>query len=180
MPCIDWWREKCIEWCHDYVDGERFADQGYLNSFSTLSQRVRVIENIGANLAPWNIGNYGIDFRDDRVMVDTSCPLIFFHFQGLKRGFGWFIFNSHRVYRAPFSRDVRKHIYKPYVDELLAIERKLGPILQVSDVKPQRRSAVVDIRQRLEGKMRNMRSRMFQLLDMVTGRAFLVLRGTAY
>ena len=180
IAVIDWWREKCIEWCHDYVDGERFADQGYLNSFSTLFQRVRVIGNIGANLAPWNIGGYGIDFRDDRVMVDTSCPLIFFHFQGLKKGFGWFIFNSHRVYRAPFSRDVRKHVYKPYVDELLAIERKLGPILQVSDVKPQRRSAVVDIRQRLEGKMRNMRSRMFQLLDVVTGRAFVVLRGTAY
>ena len=112
-------------------------------------------------------------------MVDTSCPLIFFHFQGLKRGLAGYFQQPPRVSRAVF-RDVRKHVYKPYVDELLAIERKLGPILQVSDVKPQRRSAVVDIRQRLEGKMRNMRSRMFQLLDVVTGRAFVVLRGTAY
>jgi hypothetical protein len=180
ISVISWWRERCIEWCHDYVDGDRFADQGYLDSFSSRFPRVRVIENIGANLAPWNIGNYQIDFRDDRVMIDTTAPLIFFHFQGLKRDFGCLIFNNHRVYRAPFSSDVRQHIYKPYVDELLAIEREIGPILQVSDVKPHRRSAVADLRQYLEGMVRNMRNRLFQLLDVVTGRVFVVLRGTAY
>jgi hypothetical protein len=180
IDAIAWWREKCIEWCHDYVDGGRFADQGYLDSFPSRFQRVKAVENIGANLAPWNIGNYRIDFRDNRVMIDATAPLVFFHFQGLKRGLGWFIFNSHRAYRAPFSRDVRKHIYKPYVEELLAIERKTDPILQVSDVRPHRRSAVLDLRQHLEGMVRNMRNRMFQLLDVVTGRAFVVLRGTAY
>jgi hypothetical protein len=180
IAVITWWRQKCIEWCHDYVDGDRFADQGYLNSFSSRFQRVKIIENFGANLAPWNLGNYRIDFRDNRVMIDAICPLIFFHFQGLKRDLGWFIFNSHRVYRAPFSGDVRKYIYKPYIDELLAIERKIGPILQLSDVKPHRRSAVVDVRQHLESKARSIRGRIFQLLDIVTGRAFVVLRDKAY
>ncbi len=42
LAVIRWWREKCIEWCHDYVDGDRFADQGYLDSFPGLSPRVRV------------------------------------------------------------------------------------------------------------------------------------------
>ena len=32
----------------------------------------KVIENVGANLAPWNIGNYRIDFRDGRVMIDAT------------------------------------------------------------------------------------------------------------
>ena len=63
---IKWWREKCIEWCHDIVDGDRFADQGYLDSFPRLFSRVRIIDNIGANLAPWNIGNYRIDFLRGR------------------------------------------------------------------------------------------------------------------
>src|SRR6195952_3751370 len=97
IAIIMWWREKCIEWCHDYVDGDRFADQGYLNSFASRFRRVKIIENIGANLAPWNIGNYRIDFRDDKIMIDGTSPLIFFHFQGMKRGLGWFIFNSHRA-----------------------------------------------------------------------------------
>ncbi len=175
-----WWREKCIEWCHDYVDGGRFADQGYLDSFTSRSARVRVIKNIGANLAPWNVGNYQIDLRHNKVMIDEIYPLVFFHFQGLKKGLGCFIFNSHRQYRAPFSRNVRNHIYKPYIDELLAIEKAVDPVLQVPAAKPHRRSAVVDIRQYLISKLRNFGIRMFQLMDIVTGRAFLVFRGTAY
>lgn len=180
IAVIRWWREKCIEWCYDYVDGDRFADQGYLDSFSGLSARVKVIENIGANLAPWNVGNYQIDFCDDEVMIDVNCPLIFFHFQGLKKDFGCFIFNSHRQYRAPFSSNMRNHVYKPYIDELLAIEREIDPVLQVSGAKPHRRSTVADIKQYLMGKVRNAGIRLFQLLDIVTGRAFLVFRGTAY
>ena len=42
------------------------------------------------------------------------------------------------------------------------------------------RSAVVDLRQYLENMARNIRNRLFQLLDLATGRAFVVLRGTAY
>jgi hypothetical protein len=180
IAVVKWWRGKCIEWCYDYVDGDRFADQGYLDSFARQSSRVKVIGNIGANLAPWNVGNYRIDFRDNRVMIDAVHPLVFFHFQGLRKGLGWFIFNSHRVYRAPFSKDVRNHIYKPYVDELLAIERTVDPVIDVSEAKPHRRSAITDVRQYLKSKLRNAGVRVFQLLDVVSGRAFLVFRGTAY
>jgi hypothetical protein len=180
IAVIRWWREKCIEWCHDVVDGDRFADQGYLNSFARLFSRVKIIENIGANLAPWNIGNYRVDFRGSRVLIDAIHPLIFFHFQGLRKGLRWFIFNSHRVYRAPFSSVVRDHIYKPYIDELLLIEQTVDPMLQVSAAKPHRRSAVVDLRQYLKSKVRNAGVRVFQLLDIVTGRAFFVFRGRAY
>jgi hypothetical protein len=27
LGAIDWWRERCIEWCYDRVEGGRFADQ---------------------------------------------------------------------------------------------------------------------------------------------------------
>jgi hypothetical protein len=180
IAAIQWWRNKCIDWCHDYVDGGRFADQGYLDFFSDKFERVKVIENIGANLAPWNIGNYSIGFDGDSVLIDATHPLIFFHFQGLRTGLGWFIFNSHRVYRAPFSRQVRNHVYRPYVEELLAIEKSVAPVLQVSEARPQRRSAAGGVRHYLKGKVRNIGIRAFQLLDIVTGRAFLVFRGTAY
>jgi hypothetical protein len=180
IAVIRWWRERCIEWCHDYVDADRFADQGYLDSFARLFPRVEIIENRGANLAPWNIGNYRIDFRSGRVLIDAIHPLIFFHFQGLRKGLRWFVFNSHRNYRAPFSRTVRDHIYKPYVDELLAIEKSIEPFLQVPQTRPHARSSVVGVGQYLKSKARNARIRLFQLLDIVTGRAFFVFRKTAY
>ncbi len=180
IAVIRWWREKCIEWCHDVVDGDRFADQGYLDSFPRLFSRAGIIENVGANLAPWNIGNYRIEFRGDRVLIDAIYPLVFFHFQGLRKGLRWFIFNSHRIYGAPFSGTVRKHIYKPYVEELLAIEQTVEPILQVSAAQPHRRSAAVDLGQYLKSMVRNAGVRAFQLLDVVTKRAFFVFRGKAY
>jgi hypothetical protein len=180
IAVIKWWREKCIEWCHDYVDGDRFADQGYLDSFQGLSARVKVIENVGANLAPWNVDNYRIEFRDGSVTMDGTYPLIFFHFQGVKKGWGCFIFNSHRQFAASFSSVMRSDIYKPYVHELLAIERTIDPVLHVSSTIPHRRSATVDILERVKNMVRNLRNRGFQLLDIVTGRAFLVFRGTVY
>ena len=180
IAVVKWWRVKCIEWCHDYVDGDRFADQGYLDSFSSQSTRVKVIENIGANLAPWNVGNYEIDLRGDRVMIDAVYPLIFFHFQGLRKGLGYFIFNSHRQYRAPFSRVIRNHVYRPYIDELLAIERTIDPLLQISAARPHRRSTSVDLRRYLTSMVRSAVIRLFQVLDIVAGRAFLVFRGVVY
>lgn len=175
---IAWWRQKCIEWCHDYVDGDRFADQGYLDAFPQMSPRVKVIDHVGANLAPWNIGGHAIADADGEVRIDGKWPLIFFHFQGLRKDLRFFIFNSHRRYRAPFSRLVRQHIYKPYVDELLAIEESIAAVLEVEPAKPHRRSASLELKQAMIGAVRRFCHRALQLLDIATGRVFVVFRGT--
>jgi hypothetical protein len=176
---IEWWRQRCIEWCHDYVDGDRFADQGYLDAFPGLSPRVKIIEHLGANLAPWNIGNYAITAVDGEVKIDRKWPLIFFHFQGLRRDLGYFFFNSHRSYSAPFQAAVRRYIYKPYVDELLVIEEKVTPLLEVAPAKPHARAVGIDLKQALIDTARRTGKRLFQVLDIASGRAFLVFRGTA-
>ena len=177
---IDWWRQRCIEWCHDFVQDDRFADQKYLDAFPGLSSRVKVIQHVGADVAPWNIGNYRVACTDRQVTVSDQ-PLIFFHFQGLRKDFVFFVFTSHRRFRAPFGSEIRRYIYKPYVDELLAIERTVGPILEVSEVKPHRRSGTsFDLRQYLGNKGRAFSTRVFQLLDIATGRALLVIKGIAH
>lgn len=175
-----WWRARCIEWCHDYVDGDRFADQRYLDSFPTLSSRVKIVENVGVNLAPWNVGNYVIDVSAGKVVLDSTTPLIFFHFQGLRKGLRWFVFNSHRYYRTPFSRDVRRHIYLPYVQELLEIEAKIESILPIAAAAPQKRFAVPDLKENVRAKLRSLVMFAIHILDIVTGRAFLVLGDRAY
>jgi hypothetical protein len=180
VAVIGWWRERCIEWCHDYVDGERFADQGYLDGFAERSPRVRAIENIGANLAPWNIGNYRLSLRNGAVMLDDGCPLVFFHFQGLRKGLRWFFFTSHRAFNAPLSRITRNHIYRPHVQELLDVEAVVEPLLPIAAATPHRRSAVTDFKQYAEGVLRDLRARLFQALDIVSGRVLLILRGRAF
>ncbi len=42
IAALRWWRERCIEWCHDFVDGDRFADQRYLDRLpGTVSRCAR-------------------------------------------------------------------------------------------------------------------------------------------
>ncbi len=175
-----WWRERCIEWCHDYVDGDRFADQRYLDSFPRLSSRVRVIANVGANLAPWNIGNYTIGERAGEVVLDDTAPLIFFHFQGLRKGLRWFIFNSHRYYRAPFGSVTRQHIYLPYVRELLTIEANVEPILPLRAAVPHKRFAIPDLKEHARAKLRILVMFTLHILDILTGRAFIVIGKKPY
>jgi hypothetical protein len=179
VAILKWWRERCIEWCFDYADGGRFADQGYLDQFPIRFTDVAIVDHPGANLAPWNIGGYDITFRDNQVLVDGRSPLIFFHFQGMRRAWGCFVFNSHRVHRAPFTAIMREHVYRPYVDELLSIEGRANSA-ELRSAAPQRWLSSTSLSKRILNSSRNFAVVILRLIDIVTRRVFLVLRGRAY
>jgi glycosyltransferase involved in cell wall biosynthesis len=119
-----WWQDRCNEWCYDILDGDRFADQKYLDRIATEFDGVVVLSHRGANLAPWNLGGHRLTLRNNGVVVDGQWPLIFFHFHGLKRvGDGLYI-PDHFRYRAPFIGLIRGRIYRPYIQVLEAISRE--------------------------------------------------------
>lgn len=84
LRCLEDYRRSCLEWCYDYWEGRRFADQRYLDTWPVDYQGVCVISHPGANLAPWNLDTGDIALRDGKVVV-RGFPLVFFHFHGLKR-----------------------------------------------------------------------------------------------
>ena len=84
LACLAWWRERCLEWCYDRLEDDRFADQKYLDHFETLFPGVLALDHPGANLAPWNLSGHRLDERDGRLLVD-GVPLIFFHFHQFRR-----------------------------------------------------------------------------------------------
>lgn len=84
LACLEDYRRDCLEWCHDYLDGDRFADQRYLDTWPMRYPGVRVITHKGANLAPWNLDTDSLSARDGAVRVG-GLPLIFFHFHRLRR-----------------------------------------------------------------------------------------------
>ena len=58
IAALRWWRYCCIEWCYDFVEGDRFADQRYLDRLPGLFPNVHVVQHLGANLAPWNFADF--------------------------------------------------------------------------------------------------------------------------
>ena len=121
--CLEWWRERCLEWCFDRVEDGKYADQKYLDDWPTRFRGVIALENSGAGLAPWNWRNYAVTVRGERVFVDGH-PLIFFHYHGLKIIRSWLYdpVYAGKVY-GEMPRPLCHAVYDPYVSQLKATAR---------------------------------------------------------
>jgi hypothetical protein len=143
---LEWWRERCLEWCFDRIEPDRFGDQKYLDDWPERFDGVRVSAIDAAGLAPWNEKRYRLSMGDrDCVHVD-GAPLIFYHHAGLRvyRGEApsariaqWlprFIVN-HRPVRLLWSITLRtppQHViellWKPYVARLAQAVEELRAV----------------------------------------------------
>ena len=118
IRCLNWWRQQCLEWCFDRVDGNRFADQRYLDDWVQRLSGVVVLKNEGANVAPWNAANLPIRKDKSGILIGDS-RLLFFHFHGLRRITDWLYSSNLSSFRTPMSRILKNEIYKPYIRALL-------------------------------------------------------------
>jgi hypothetical protein len=134
------WRAQCIEWCHDYVDGDRYGDQKYLDDWPNRFATAEIGQK-GVGLAPWNVANYQLREVDGGVLVDSD-PLINYHFHGL-RIISRSLFDSnlhrhgHRMNAALFQK-----VYIPYIVQLqeasAAIEQITGKRFIADSVRRRR------------------------------------------
>jgi len=170
IAALRWWRERCIEWCYDFVDGERFADQRYLDRLPGMFPNIHVIHHLGANLAPWNFADLRMEQRGQTVLIEGRYPLLFFHFHGVKRA-GRYYFNSHRAFRAPFPSLVRQRIYQPYIAALAAAELEARSHLIEEQIKIIRSPAIGSRQDYVFNVFRKARTVAFRGIDIVTGRA---------
>jgi hypothetical protein len=169
IAALRWWRERCIEWCFDRVEGDRFADQRYLDRLPELFTGIHVIGHLGANLAPWNFADYRVEWRDGSVQIEGRYPLLFFHFYGVRRS-GRRYFNSHRLYHAPFPDLVRQRIYDPYIAVLAESELRVAPYLKDLPMDTIRKPAVASRSDHVSNALRRVRAVINRGLDIVTGR----------
>ncbi|HQL63940.1 MAG TPA: glycosyl transferase [bacterium] len=121
LECLAWWRQRCLGWCYDRLEDDRFADQKYLDDWTQRFRGVHVLQNKGAGLAPWNWMQYHINYSGDSCYIDDE-PLIFYHFQGL-RLIGKWLYEPGFVRYGPMPRQLRKWFYGTYMKELQEIER---------------------------------------------------------
>jgi len=117
LECLRWWRSRCLEWCYDRVEEGRFADQKYLDDWPTRFKKVKVLKHKGAGLAPWNVENDLLSFKNGKLSVDSQ-PLIFYHFHGLKQVGRWLYDPRLQRYGLSAGKILKWKIYGSYFKEL--------------------------------------------------------------
>ena len=84
LACLRRWRDQCIEWCYDHVEGERYADQKYLDEWPSLyAGHIVIVQHAGAGVAPWNWSTNPLRLEHGRMRV-AGQPLVFYHYHGVK------------------------------------------------------------------------------------------------
>lgn len=127
---LQWWCDRCIEWCYARREDGKFGDQKYLDDWETRFPGVHVLRHVGGGIAPWNVGRTAFRRVGTQVQVRDSAetgddawrPLVFFHFHGLMS------LSASRLcfafgYRLP--AEAKRWVYGPYAREL---ERLFGPL----------------------------------------------------
>ena len=142
LACLQWWRERCIEWCYDRLEAGRFADQKYLNDWTTRFRNVVVLEHKGANVALWNLGNYHLEYQNGNTVMVDKQPLLFFHFHGLKKNASWWYSPDWKSYSVAPSMLLRRRIYAPYIKTLVNVNRELLPASAMHTISELRRGGV--------------------------------------
>jgi hypothetical protein len=126
LTALQWWHDRCIEWCYYRLEDGKLGDQKYLDDWPERFEGVHVLEHKGGGLAPWNASQYGVRADEGEILVDEK-PLVFFHYHRVRMRRD----DKHDWYPPGYHvpRRTRKIVYPPY---LRALEEALAEIQAVS------------------------------------------------
>ena len=83
LGVLEWWRERCLEWCYFRFEDGKMGDQKYLDDWPERFAGVHVLEHPGGGLAPWNVDKYELARQNGSVFVDDR-ELVFYHYHSLR------------------------------------------------------------------------------------------------
>ena len=124
---LQWWKEKCFEWCYHIYEAERMGDQKYLEKFPVLFEGVHELQHLGGGVAPWNLKQYElIRVEDDTpILVEKSSknefPLIFYHFQNMR----YLTEDMINISSGTHSKKTKDGIYPVYLREIEKTRKEL-------------------------------------------------------
>lgn len=122
QQALRWWGERCLEWCYDRIEGEKFADQGYLTTLERQFAGVHVLRYPGINLAEYNLDHLQLSLQGDGPWAN-GLPVIYWHMHCLFE-------QADGSYRSVLRPDLAQHpvvgwAYQHYVQRLQAISARL-------------------------------------------------------
>ncbi len=114
MKALQWWQDRCVEWCYARFEDGKFGDQKYLDDWTERFEGVHVLRHIGGGVAPWNVQQHVIEQNDDKSLSVDGKPLVFFHFHAYK----YYADSVHDVGVFQLEPAVIDLLYRPYVQQL--------------------------------------------------------------
>lgn len=118
QECLRVWRDQCLQWCYERPEDGKYADQKYLDDWTSRYKGVVVLQHKGAGLGGWNIDNYQYKSKGKELYVNGD-RLVFYHFQALKM-ITRFIFQAGYA----LTPAVLRCVYAPYIRELQHIMKR--------------------------------------------------------
>jgi lipopolysaccharide biosynthesis glycosyltransferase len=125
LKALNWWCERCLEWCYARFEDNKFGDQKYLDDWLERFENICVVKNLGAGLAPWNAAQYQLTKAEDKILVEHD-PLIFYHFHALK------LHHLEIAYfcaEYPIGNNLKNWVYIPYLQELQQAYEEIRQII---------------------------------------------------
>jgi hypothetical protein len=116
---LDWWGDRCLEWCYSHMEEGKFGDQKYLDDWTERFAGTHVLEHPGGGVAPWNIGRYELLSGDDNLCfmekeTHRRFELVFYHFHFLR----WYLNGFLDFGHYPLPETVKNMLYRPYLAAL--------------------------------------------------------------
>ena len=131
---LNWWRDRCLEWCFNRHEDGKFGDQKYLDDWLTRFQGVYSLQHLGGGLAPWNVQKFDFQLVKNKISGNlkpkngqntegANFEAVFFHFHGVK------LFENDKAIFAPkmyvLTDTVKAIFYHPYLQKLKNAQTKL-------------------------------------------------------
>lgn len=125
--CLEWWRERSLEWCYDRLEGDRYGEQKYLERWPLLFTGVKVLSYPGSGLGTWNVPSHTFQVSSGELLVDEQ-PLTNYHFSKFRILNRWIYDSGVRWYGYPLDPIVEHYVYRPYAQALQSAMGELGAL----------------------------------------------------
>ena len=113
------WEDSCLK--YDKNNRRYLPGQLCLDTWPARFEGVKIIEDIGAGTAPWNLESYRLRMVDGNLYINSS-RINFYHFHELT------FYGNDQIYISSYriSPEARELIYKPYIQKLACIKKMLA------------------------------------------------------
>lgn len=119
LKFLTWWKSRTYQ--HGSMDTYKgfFVDQLPVNYAPLFFRGVYVLEDYGMNMAPWNLHERWLEYRDENIYVNQNDHLKFYHFSSFNVDQPELPQHFYNRYRLENRTDLQ-NIYHDYEAELLA------------------------------------------------------------